>query len=164
MLRAVTATGEGESTYFLAVESVGQPVRQESGRDWLTFNGRTFCEPVGIPFTVAHSAEPAESEALLAMLRAPSARVQASGHFVVNVDAGGVGSYFEACRLKPVEILDPVARAAEKQASRDADAARLAAGEITPAELARENSFFGSLDLSGFRIAAIGKTPIEDVR
>lgn len=164
MLRATIGAGDEESTFFLTVEAVGQPVRQESGRDWITFNGRTFCEPVGIPFTVACSADPAESEALLAMLRAPGARVQASGHLVANVHTRGVDSYFEASRLKPVEVLDPVARAAEKQASRDRDAARLAADEITPAALARENSFFGSLDLSGFRIAAIGKTPIKDIR
>jgi len=164
MLRAVIGTGEEESIFFLTVESVGQPVRQQSGRDWITFTGRTFCEPVGIPFTVACSAEAAENEALLAMLRAPAARVEAHGHFVANVHNRGVDSYFEASRLKAVEVLDPVARAAEKQASRDADAARLAAGAVTPAELARENSFFGSLDLSGFRIAAIGKTPIKDIR
>ncbi len=60
-------------------------------------------------------------------------------------------------------VLDPVARAAEKQASRDADAARLAAGTITPAELARENSFFSCLDLRTFRIVAIGKTAIRDL-
>lgn len=60
-------------------------------------------------------------------------------------------------------ILDPIARAAEKQASRDADAARLAAGTITPADLARENSFFSCLDLASFRIVAIGKTRIGDV-
>ena len=52
-------------------------------------------------------------------------------------------------------------RPAEKQASRDEDAARLARGEITPAELRAENSFFGSLDMRRFRIVEIGGRPIN---
>lgn len=45
----------------------------------------------------------------------------------------------------PVAFYDPAERAAEKQASRDEDARRLAAGEVTPQELARENSPFAGL-------------------
>lgn len=45
----------------------------------------------------------------------------------------------------PVALYDPAERAAEKQASRDEDARRLAAGEVTPQELARENSPFAGL-------------------
>jgi len=41
----------------------------------------------------------------------------------------GVGAY------------SPAARAAEKQASRDRDAARLASGEVTPQQLRDENAF-----------------------
>lgn len=48
------------------------------------------------------------------------------------------------------ETYDPEERRREKQASRDEDARRLAAGEVTPAELARENSPF-----SGLRIGPI---------
>lgn len=40
---------------------------------------------------------------------------------------------------------DPAERAREKQAARDEDARRLAAGEVTPQELARENSPFACL-------------------
>jgi hypothetical protein len=40
-----------------------------------------------------------------------------------------------------METFDPKKRAAEKQASRDEDARRLAAGEVTQEELRRENSF-----------------------
>ena len=39
--------------------------------------------------------------------------------------------------------IHPEERQREKQASRDEDARRLAAGEVTPAQLHRENSFFG---------------------
>ena len=54
-------------------------------------------------------------------------------------------------------VLGPEPRAREKQAARDEDARRLAAGEITAAELAKENDFFASFDLSQARITAIGK-------
>jgi hypothetical protein len=57
--------------------------------------------------------------------------------------------------------LDGGARAAEKQASRDDDAKRLASGEISAAALRRKNSFFGSLAFSKFRIVAIGGKPIR---
>lgn len=52
-------------------------------------------------------------------------------------------------------------RPAEKQASRDEDAARLARGEITPAQLRRENNFFGALDMQRFKIVAIGGRPVR---
>jgi hypothetical protein len=52
-------------------------------------------------------------------------------------------------------------RAAEKQASSDEDADRLARGEITGAELRVENNFFASLDMSRFKIVAIGGRPIK---
>ncbi len=56
-----------------------------------------------------------------------------------------------ACYHPPMsETFDPEERRREKQASRDEDARRLAAGEATPAELARENSPF-----SGLRIGKI---------
>lgn len=45
----------------------------------------------------------------------------------------------------PVAFYEPEERAREKQASRDEDARRLAAGEVTQEELARENSPFASL-------------------
>lgn len=38
-------------------------------------------------------------------------------------------------------VYSPVARAAEKRASRERDARRLASGEVTREQLARENSF-----------------------
>lgn len=56
--------------------------------------------------------------------------------------------------------LNEAERARQKQASRDRDADRLARGEISPAELAEENSFFASLDVSRFKIVAIGGRPI----
>lgn len=60
-----------------------------------------------------------------------------------------------------IKSLDQRARAAAKQASRDEDARRLAAGEISEDELRRNNSFFGSLDMSRFRMVAIGGKPIK---
>ena len=50
----------------------------------------------------------------------------------------------------PAVTFDPIERAAEKQASRDDDARRLAAGEVTREELAREN---GALSGVATRIA-----------
>jgi hypothetical protein len=48
---------------------------------------------------------------------------------------------------------DPAERAAEKQASRDEDARRLAAGEVTREQLARENSpFAGLIGKVSFRV------------
>ncbi len=47
-------------------------------------------------------------------------------------------------------------RAAEKQASRDEDARRLAAGEVTREELARENSpFAGLIGRVDFRVVGL---------
>ncbi|WP_416067800.1 hypothetical protein ACK9YZ_23630 [Rhizobium sp. ZK1] len=56
--------------------------------------------------------------------------------------------------------LDGHKRAAAKQASRDEDVRRVASGEISDPDLKRENSFFGSLDKSKFRMVAIGGKPI----
>lgn len=44
--------------------------------------------------------------------------------------------------------------------SRDDDLRRLAAGEVTPAQLERENCIFTVLPLHTFRITAIGGKPI----
>lgn len=52
-------------------------------------------------------------------------------------------------------------RAEEKQRARDIDAARLASGEVSAAELQAENHFFGALDLPSFRITAIGDQEIH---
>jgi hypothetical protein len=49
--------------------------------------------------------------------------------------------------MDDVEYIDPEERRREKQASRDEDARRLAAGEVTPEQLNRENSFFAGLSL-----------------
>jgi len=57
--------------------------------------------------------------------------------------------------------LDQEERARQKQASRNRDQARLAAGEIDSEGLRKENGFFSSLDLKGFRIAAIGGKPLK---
>ena len=56
--------------------------------------------------------------------------------------------------------LAPGQRAREKQAARDRDAQRLAAGEVSAAKLQRENNFFASIDFSKARISAIGKRRI----
>lgn len=52
-------------------------------------------------------------------------------------------------------------RARQKQASRDEDARRLAAGEITKAALKRENGMLSGMDLSGSVIVAIGGKRLE---
>lgn len=57
-------------------------------------------------------------------------------------------------------LLAPGQRAREKQAARDRDAHRLAAGEISAAELQRKNNFFASIDFSRARISAVGKKRI----
>lgn len=59
-----------------------------------------------------------------------------------------------------VSELDGRKRAAAKQASRENDACRLAAGLVDKHQLKRENSFFGALLESKFRIVAIGGKPI----
>ena len=60
--------------------------------------------------------------------------------------------------------LDGELRAAEKQASRVRDLARLEAGQIDQHALNAENNFFAPLRLVNARIAAIGGRPIEQVR
>lgn len=57
---------------------------------------------------------------------------------------------------------DPAERARQKQASRDEDARQLAAGEVTPRELRKRNAFLGALDLSRYRMVAIGGKPLAD--
>jgi hypothetical protein len=52
---------------------------------------------------------------------------------------------FAWCSETTALTFDPEERRREKQASRDEDARRLAAGEVTPAQLARENSPFSGL-------------------
>jgi hypothetical protein len=51
---------------------------------------------------------------------------------------------------------DPVERAQEKQLSRDHDAARLAAGEISAVDLRCQNGIGSHLPLSRYRMVAIG--------
>ncbi|TXM95088.1 hypothetical protein FV223_02150 [Methylobacterium sp. WL116] len=63
-----------------------------------------------------------------------------------------------------VGILDHGERARQKQASRDYDRVRLAANEVCAAELRVENAFFSSLNLSGFRIASVGRRPLSRAR
>jgi len=63
-----------------------------------------------------------------------------------------------------VGSFDHQARAREKQASRESDAARLRAGEISRQELRGENGFASSLPVSGFRIAAVGRRPLAQAR
>lgn len=150
-------------TFSLRVESVDAPRRQESGRDWVAFSARTLEGPADVPLRVARSVAPADTPALLALLQAPEARVMVTGRLVVNID-GEIAVYLDASAISAIGVLDPEERAAEKQARRDADAERLASGTVTPQQLAAENSFFGGLDLPSFRIAAIGRTPIEDLR
>ncbi len=55
-----------------------------------------------------------------------------------------------------ISHFDPAERARQKQASRDEDARRLAAGEITRSELRRENGMVSGMDLSNASIVAIG--------
>lgn len=57
--------------------------------------------------------------------------------------------------------LDPAARAAAKEASRAEDERQLDAGEITPEELRRRNSFFYAIDFKKFVMVAIGGKPIK---
>lgn len=50
------------------------------------------------------------------------------------------------------EYLDVRKRRAEKQASRDEDARRLAAGEVTREELAKENGLFSSPAIRNMKV------------
>jgi hypothetical protein len=63
-----------------------------------------------------------------------------------------------------VGSFDHQARARDKQASRDSDAARLRAGEVSRQELRGENGFASSLPVSGFRIASVGRRPLAQAR
>jgi hypothetical protein len=47
--------------------------------------------------------------------------------------------------MDDVKYFDPEERRRQKQESRDQDARRLAAGEVTPEQLNQENSFFAGL-------------------
>ncbi|MNU45052.1 hypothetical protein D3C71_338900 [compost metagenome] len=60
-----------------------------------------------------------------------------------------------------VSELDGQKREAEKRASRDEDARQLAAGEISGDDLRHRNSFFRSLDISNFKMVAIGGKPLS---
>ncbi len=55
-------------------------------------------------------------------------------------------------------------REIEKQRSRDEDARRLAAGEISEQELKRENNFFAALDMKKFEMVAIGGKQLGGVK
>jgi len=65
---------------------------------------------------------------------------------------------FEALANRDAGVLDPAQRAAEKQASRDRDQARLDAGEVSAQELSRENDFFSCFD-GALEIVEIGGKP-----
>jgi hypothetical protein len=52
--------------------------------------------------------------------------------------------------------LDQEKRAREKLESRERDSARLRDGQVSSADLRRENSFFSGLSLSRYQIVAIG--------
>ena len=58
-------------------------------------------------------------------------------------------------------ILDSESLAREKQASREADAARLGAGKVSVEALKQENGFFSALPLGRFRVAAVGQQPVH---
>lgn len=59
--------------------------------------------------------------------------------------------------------LDGAKRAAQKQASRDRDAAMLASGQISMEDLRRKNDIFWGVDFSKVRIKSIGGVPYEDL-
>jgi hypothetical protein len=66
--------------------------------------------------------------------------------------------------LDPVDAdgnLDGVMRAAQKQASRDRDAAALKSGATTMADLRLKNGFFAGVDFSKLRIGAVGDVPYD---
>jgi hypothetical protein len=52
--------------------------------------------------------------------------------------------------------LDQEGRGRQKQQARDGDAARLASGEISRADLAKKNDFFGAFAVEKFKIKSIG--------
>lgn len=55
-------------------------------------------------------------------------------------------------------------RADQKQEARDLDRERLEHGEISRADLRRENDFFAGVDFSGFRIVAVGSASVGQLR
>lgn len=63
-----------------------------------------------------------------------------------------------------VRMFDIRNRAVQKQEARDLDRVRLEHGEISRADLRRENDFFAEVDFSRFRIVAVGNRPIEQIR
>jgi hypothetical protein len=146
----------------LTILAVDSPVAQDGDRLCVRFTGRIE-DRHGFTLSVIHSLPAERAQAMIAQLREAGARADVLGHSMVNVN-GRVRSYFEASEVTVIGVLDGAVRAAEKQASRDADLVALAAGETTVADLNRRNSFFAGLDLSTFRIHAIGKTLIEDIR
>lgn len=58
-------------------------------------------------------------------------------------------------------VLDSAALSAEKQASRDNDAARLADGSVSVEDLKAENGFFSALPVHRFIVAAVGDEPVH---
>lgn len=56
---------------------------------------------------------------------------------------------------------DQSPRAKQKQLSRERDEMRLKSGEISPEQLKRDNSFFLSVPIKRFKIAAIGGKPLK---
>ncbi|MBM3549777.1 MAG: hypothetical protein FJX54_22795 [Alphaproteobacteria bacterium] len=63
-----------------------------------------------------------------------------------------------------VSSFDLEDRRRQKQASRDADAARLQRGEISRDELKEANSFFRAIEPAKLKISAIGGRPLNRSR
>jgi hypothetical protein len=61
-------------------------------------------------------------------------------------------------------VLNVAERHRAKEESRQRDAEALAAGLVSPAELAKANGFFSSLDMSGCYIAARGRKQSQQRR
>ena len=59
---------------------------------------------------------------------------------------------------------DSKARREDKARSRQADAEALGSGRVLPAQMAADNGIFAALDMSRFRIAAIGSREVARVR
>ena len=56
----------------------------------------------------------------------------------------------------PIAYFDPSERRREKQASRERDMAEIKSGHSSLLEIGQRNDFFASLDVSKFRLVAIG--------
>lgn len=54
-----------------------------------------------------------------------------------------------------------ISRARQKELSRARDAARLAAGEVSPDQLKRENHFFSALPIKRYKMVAVGGKPLR---